>query len=161
MNHQIDLFEYLSREDQTEDETQVEIEGAVNVRATPIADFKVRLATGDLTLIIAVLHDYVRQIDEMLAKNEEPPNYHRALWEYYREKFKSIAGKIGKQIDYDYEAKKAKCEKEARKKASTSDIGEDAMMLAVKYAKGAKTKPKEGKENDTGKKDNEAPKATE
>ena len=135
--HQGDLFEYLATLQQ--DDTQVEIKGAINVKSSPISEYEVRMSTGDLTLIVAVLHDYLIQIDKMLETDETPPNYHRALWEYYKDKFKKITDNISAQIGYDYEKAKEKCKKDADKK-STSTVGGDGLEMAINGMYGEKAK---------------------
>jgi hypothetical protein len=50
------------------------------------------------------------------------------VWKYHIDKFKHISEKIQLQIGYDYEKKKVKC----AKKKKDDDIGEDAMILALK-----------------------------
>lgn len=102
----------------------VEIEGALNVKTFPISEYKVRLAYGDLTLIVAMIEDYIKGLDSIREDDIQ--------WEcYYRNKFKSISEKIQKQIEYDYEAKLKKC---LKAKEKNNDIGEDALVLAIKKA---------------------------
>ena len=103
---------------------QVEIEGALNVKSYPISEYKVRLAYGDLTLIVAMIEDYIKGLDSIKDGDVQ--------WEcYYRNKFKSISEKIQKQIEYDYEEKLKKC---LKAKEKNNDIGEDALVLAIKKA---------------------------
>ena len=53
--------------------------------------------------------------------------------------------RLSEQIEYDYDAALEKCKKKLEKKENYSDVGEEAMALAVKHAKGKKTrKEKEG-----------------
>ncbi len=137
---QLNLFDYLQQEPLVEDESQVDIEGALNVKKMPISEYKVRMAYGDLTLIIAVLHDEEKLIEKELGEGKHLPGYPQALWEYYKDKFKVLADKISEQIEYDYYAQKAKCEKKATQKQSSSDIGGDAMELAFKYGKAPEEK---------------------
>jgi len=103
---------------------QVEIDGVLNVKSSPVSKYKVHLAYGDLTLIVAMIEDYIKGLDSIKDGDIQ--------WEcYYRNKFKSISDKIQDQIEYDYEAKLKKCMKAKEK---NSDVGEDALVLAIKKA---------------------------
>lgn len=108
----------------------VDIEGAVNLSSHPISEYKVRLAYGDLTLIVAVLRDYIEGLDKLTEQGVCPIN--EIEYEcYYRKKFLSIAERISEQIDYDYDTLRKKCIKKLQK-TSSRDIGEDALVLALK-----------------------------
>lgn len=108
-------------------EELVPIKGAINLKEHPIKDYDVHLCYGDLVLIVAVMRDYVRGFDKLVATNQSP--LHPMEYEcYYRDKFLGIAEKISSQIDYDYDAKLKKCMKQSK----DSDIGEDALVLALK-----------------------------
>ncbi len=103
-------------------DTVVPVEGIVNLNTRPISDYKVRLCYGDLKLIVAMIEDYIKGLDVIKADDIQ--------WSaYYRKKFKDISTKIQEQIEYDYEKAVAKCQKA---KSDNSDIGEDAMALAIK-----------------------------
>ena len=112
-----DMWEQLA--DEAPKETVV-CEGAYNVHTSPIGQYRVNLTYGDLTLIVAMIEDYVRGL-EATHSNDMALQYHI-------DKFKHISEKIQKQIEYDYEKKKEKC----AKKKKDDDIGEDAMILALK-----------------------------
>ena len=56
-----------------------------------------------------------------------------------------MADRLSEQLGYDYDKAVEKCMKKQQKKDSSSDIGGDAMALAMKY--GAKGKKKEGEVN--------------
>ena len=112
-----DLWEQLA--DEAPKETVV-CDGAYNVHSSPIGQYRVNLTYGDLTLIVAMIEDYVRGL-EALHKDD-------VSWQWHINKFKHISEKIQLQIDYDYEKKKEKC----AKKKKNDDIGEDAMILALK-----------------------------
>lgn len=105
----------------------VSIEGAFNVHARPrITPFKVTLTTGDLTLIVAMIEDYIKGLDVIKAED--------MLWQaYYRKKFKAMSEKIQTQIEYDYEKAMRDCLKKADKEKD-SDIGDEAMSLLIKKA---------------------------
>ena len=126
-------------------EEEVPIEGVVKLKSIPISNYKVRLAYGDLTLIIAMIHDYIKDLDDMNADGTLKIN--KIEYEaYYRKKFLEIADRISEQIEYDYDKQLAKCLKKL-KKQSHSDIGEDAMVMAVKQ--GWRAKPPETSREDS------------
>ncbi len=108
----------------------VQIEGAVNLKSRPISEHKVRLAYGELTLIVAMIRDYIKELDERRENRTigiNPLEYDV----YYRPKFLNIAERISKQINYSYEAQVEKCIKKMSKQSS-SDVGEEALALAMK-----------------------------
>jgi hypothetical protein len=108
------------------------IEKAINLRL--LCDYVVSCSYGDVVLIICMLHDYIKRLDELRADDI-------VYQAYYREKFMKMADRLAEQIDYDYDKAVEKCMKKQQKKESSSDIGGDAMALALKY--GAKGKKKE------------------
>ena len=119
-----------------EEEKQVMIEKAINLRL--LCDYVVSCSYGDIVLIICMLHDYVKMLDEIKAEDIQ-------YQAYYRGKFMKMANRLAEQIGYDYDAAVEKCKKKFGQKESNSDIGGDAMDLAVKY--GVKGKKKEGAAN--------------
>ena len=124
---QLEIFDILLKD---VPEEVVKITGAINVKTSPISEHEVSLAYGDLTLIIAVLRDYVKGLDQMLLENRLPVN--EIEYEaYYRKKFLDIANKISEQIKYDYDKKREQCIKKMEK-VDKSDIGEEALSLALK-----------------------------
>ncbi len=124
---------------------EVPVEGAVNLKAKPISEYKVRLAYGELTLIVAMLRDYVKELDNRLEAGTL--NMNETEYQcYYRPKFMTLADRISHQIDYDYDKQVEKCRKKMQKGDSSSDIGEEALALTFKrtsYQKPADTEPKE------------------
>lgn len=111
-------------------EKQVMIEKAINLRL--MCDYVVSCSYGDVVLIICMLRDYVKMLDEMRDD---------ILWKaYYREKFIKMADRFSEQIGYDYDAAVEKCRKKQGRLERFSDVGEDAMALAVKYGGGKKKK---------------------
>lgn len=109
---------------------RADITGVINLKTRPISYHDVSLAYGDLVLIVAMLRDYVRTLDELKGEDIQ----YRA---YYRNKFLRMAERISEQIEYDYDKAYEKCNK---KKEKESDIGEEAMLLALK--RGAKKEEK-------------------
>ena len=112
---QLTIWDVLQEEIAAPD-TPVEIKGAVNLKAHPICDYKVSLAYGDLALIIAMIRDYIRGLDQMYEDGDiriNPIEYDA----YYRKKFMGIADRISEQINYYYDKKLAKCLKKLEKEA--------------------------------------------
>lgn len=100
---------------------RADITGVINLKTRPISYHDVSLAYGDLVLIVAMLRDYVRTLDELRGDSIQ-------YQVYYREKFMRIAKRIEEQTGYSYDAALKKC----NKKEKQNDIGEDAMLLALK-----------------------------
>lgn len=137
------FFQFLKeveKEVSKEEKKQVMIEKAINLKL--MCDYVVSCSYGDIVLIICMLHDYVRMLDE--TRNT-------IQWEaYYRDKFIKMADRLSEQIGYDYDAAVEKCEKNMQKKETSADVGEEAMALALKYGNGKKKeKMKEGEGNET------------
>lgn len=134
------FFQFLHEVEESispEAEKQVMIEKAINLRL--LCDYVVSCSYGDVVLIICMLHDYVKMLDQ--AKKDD------VLYQaYYRGKFIKIADGLAEQIGYDYDATVEKCKKKLQKKESASDVGEDAIALALKYR--VKSKKKEDEKND-------------
>lgn len=115
-----------------EEEKQVMIEKAINLKL--MCDYVVSCSYGDIVLIICMLRDYVKMLDDVRSDIQ---------WEvYYREKFIEIAERLSGQIEYDYDVALEKCRKKLGQKESSSDVGEEAMALAVKRTKGEETRKK-------------------
>lgn len=137
------FFQFLKeveKEVSKEEKKQVMIEKAINLKL--MCDYVVSCSYGDIVLIICMLHDYVRLMDE--TRNT-------IQWEaYYRDKFIKMADRLSEQIGYDYDAAMEKCEKNMQKKETSADVGEEAMALALKYGNSKKKeKTKEGEGNET------------
>lgn len=125
---QMKLWDELTKDVPDED---VPIEGAVNLKSKPISEFKVRLAYGELTLIIAMIHDYIRELDTRLENGTLNMNEVEYQY-YYRPKFLAMADRISQQINYDYDKQVEKCRKKMLKGNSNSDVGEEALALTFK-----------------------------
>ena len=133
------LFQFLHEVEESispEAKKQEMIKKAINLRL--LCDYVVSCSYGDVVLIICMLHDYVKRLDELRADDI-------VYQAYYREKFMKMADRLSEQIGYDYDKAVEKCMKKQQKKESSSDIGGDAMALALKY--GTKGKKKEGEAN--------------
>ena len=116
---------------------KIMIEKAVNLKL--LCDYAVSCSYGDIVLIITMLHEYIKLLDEI---REDDIQYQA----YYRNRFLHIADHLAEQIEYDYDEAVEKCRKK-REKEDDSDIGEDAMVLSVKYA-GRGQKKKKGDEDE-------------
>lgn len=107
---------------------QVMIENAINLKL--MCDYVVSCSYGDIVLIICMLRDYVKMLDEVRSDIQ---------WEaYYRDKFIKMADRLSEQIEYDYDAALEKCRKKLGQKESSSDVGEEATALAIKRSTGKK-----------------------
>lgn len=120
------LFNFLQEVEKgmTKDEMKlVMIEKAKNLKL--FCDYVVSCSYGDIVLIICMLHDYVKMMDKVRDDDIQ--------WKaYYRNKFVTMADRLAGQIDYDYDAAVEKCRKKQEKEERYSDVGEDAMVLALK-----------------------------
>lgn len=132
------FFQFLQeveKELSKEEEKQVMIENAINLRL--MCDYVVSCSYNDVVLIICMLHNYVKMLDEIRSD---------ILWEvYYREKFIKIADRLSEQIEYDYDTALEKCRKKSGQKESFGDVGEEALALAIK--RGMRKKKEEEKKN--------------
>lgn len=126
------LWDELTKDAPDED---VPIKGAVNLNSRPISEYEVKLAYGDLTMIIAMIRDYIKGLDQMCEDGDLRLN--RIEYEaYYRKKYLGIAERISEQIEYDYDKQLEKCLKKANK-VDNSDIGEEAIALTIKRSRAA------------------------
>lgn len=127
------FFQFLHEVEKSmsqEEEKKVMIEKAINLRL--LCDYVVSCSYGDIVLLICMLHDYVKSLDELRTDDI-------VYQAYYREKFVKMADRLSEQIEYDYDKAVEKCRKKKQEKEYSSDVGGDAMALAVKYsAKGKK-----------------------
>ena len=120
------LFQFLQeveKELSKEEEKQVMIQKAINLRL--MCDYVVSCSYGDVVLIICMLHDYVKMLDEVKADDIQYQAYYRGV-------FMKMADRLAEQIEYDYEKQLEKCKKKMIQKERDSDIGEDSFVLAVK-----------------------------
>lgn len=135
MYQQMDILSLLNEVEKgisKEENKRIMIEKAINLRL--ICDYVVSCSYGDIVLIICMLHDYVKRLDEV---REEDILYQA----YYRDKFIKIADKLAEQIEYDYERAVEKCRKKQLKEERNSDIGEDGLTQLIKRdLKAAKNK---------------------
>lgn len=121
------FFQFLQeveKELSKEEQKQVMIEKAINLRL--MCDYVVSCSYSDIVLIICMLHDYVKMLDEIKAEDIQ-------YQAYYRGKFLKMADRLAEQIGYDYDAALEKCKKKFGQKDRSGDVGGEAMELAVKY----------------------------
>ena len=122
-------------------DTEMEVEGVINLKTSPISNYKVSMAYGDIKLIICMLHDYIKGLDEIKKDSID--------WEaYYRDKFQGIADHLSEQIEYDYNKALAKCIKNRDKYEVEGSPGEDALIMAMKKGMTANQKKEAGIEKD-------------
>jgi len=135
MYQQMDILSLLNEAEKgisKEENKRIMIEKAINLRL--MCDYVVSCSYGDIVLIICMLHDYVKRLDEV---REEDILYQA----YYRDKFIKIADKLAEQIEYDYDRAVEKCRKKQLKEERNSDIGEDGLTQLIKRdLKAAKNK---------------------
>lgn len=122
IDQQLTIWDILETEQPRQ---EIPIHGALNVKAKgKITEFDVRLCTGDLVLIVAMIEDYIKGLD-VIKKDD-------IFYEtYYRKKFRNISEKIQNSINYDYNKALQNCQKKQNK---DNDIGGEAMSLMIKKA---------------------------
>lgn len=94
-------------------------------------DLSLKVAPGDLYKICNVLHDYehlVRCGSQLVEMYEGA----QMFWDIYADQLLKIRGKIEKALGYSVEKAISKCEKKKLRKESDDDVGEDAIVLAMK-----------------------------
>ncbi len=120
-----------------EDEVSIEY-----LNMSTFKDATIRSCYGDLFIICNALDDYASQIDKFRIENDLE-GLAEANYLYHADRCKKISNKIADQIGYDKIKTLEKCRKKYQKE-DTSDIGEDALVLAIKKDR---TKPPTGKDN--------------
>ena len=102
---------------------------------------EVKTCYGDVVKIVNALRDYAKLLELVWA-----------IYEYQAEKLRQIADKFQCGIGYDYDAAVRKCQKLRGKKPRNADVGEEAMVLAVKrgfeQAQAKANKPSSPGQND-------------
>lgn len=107
-----------------------------------------KICPGDLQIVCNVLFDYCNMLSEMLADppdgvDENTIGIWKARYEYYLERVQKIRGKIETGIGYSTEKAIEKCNK--RKPKKDDDIGEDALVMAMKNRLSKKKEDKDAK----------------
>lgn len=75
--------------------------------------------------------DYSRLL-EMVCDQWRLEGYHRAIYEYHAGKLREIANKYQNAIGYDYEKALEKCRKKQAWQSHEEDIGDDALVQALR-----------------------------
>lgn len=141
------LFDFLQQVEASiskEEQKKVMIEKAINLKL--LCDYVVSCSYGDVVLIICMMHDYIKMLDEIKGDDIQ--------WQaYYRKKFSNMADRLAEQIEYDYDAAVEKCRKKQEKQEKESDIGGEAFELALKKSKAQKSKKDGEKDADSANKE--------
>ena len=91
---------------------------------------QIETCTGELRIIVEALADYCDYISKNIDEMQQ--SYAKAVWEIRRDKIKAIQSKIEENIGYNRDEQLIKCQK--RKPNKEDDIGEDALIMALKKA---------------------------
>lgn len=112
---------------------------------------EVKTCYGDVVKIVNALRDYAKLL-EMVCEEWNLSGFHQATYEYQAERLRQIADKFQRGIGYDYDDAVRKCQKLREKKPRNADVGEEAMVLAVKrgfeQAQAKANKPSSPGQND-------------
>lgn len=112
---------------------------------------EVKTCYGDVVKTVNALRDYARLL-EMVCEEWNLSGFHQATYEYQAERLRQIADKFQRGIGYDYDAAVRKCQKLRGKNPRSADVGEEAMVLAVKrgfeQAQAKAGKPSSPEQND-------------
>lgn len=114
---------------------------------------------GDLFVIINALTDYAEIIMEAVRLSDDR-GYREAFYKVHADRCRKISQSLQKKIGYDREAAIEKCNKKHRYLGQDSnengnDIGEDALVLALKRRRnGSKKGDGDGKQGIRGNKNN-------
>ena len=106
-----------------EEQKQVMIENVINLRQ--MCDYVVSCSYTDVTLLICMLHDYIKALDEIRTGDIQYQGY-------YRRVFTDMAERLSKQIEYDYDEAVKKCRKRQEKRGQSGDVGEEGLLLLMK-----------------------------
>ena len=97
---------------------------------------EIRTCYGDICKIVNTLRDYAR-ILRMVCEEWNLQGYHRAIYEAHADKLEKISKKYQAGIGYDYDKAVEKCRKNRAKKQRDSDVGGEAMAMALLMAQRA------------------------
>lgn len=108
------------------------------------------MCPGDLMMICNVLHDYASLLEELLKSfPEQLPQF---LYEYHAGRCRKIQYKIENEMGYSTEKAIEKCRKRQGRMHKDDNVGEDAMVLAVRRRKEHPAPPaKDQEHNETSK----------
>ncbi len=94
------------------------------------------MCPGDLMYICNVLYDYGRIFEAFMQEaNIRGEEWKKYTYEYYLNRCRKIQEKIESSIEYSTEAAIDKCRKKQGKSERNEDVGEDALVLAIKHAR--------------------------
>lgn len=94
------------------------------------------MCPGDLMYICNVLYDYGRIFKAFMQEaNIQGEEWKKYTYEYYLKRCRKIQEKIESSIGYSTEAAIDKCRKKQGKSKRDEDVGEDALVLAIKHAR--------------------------
>lgn len=112
---------------------------------------------GDMVVICNAMADYADLMMEFIRQSDYE-GYQKAFYEVHANRCRKISEKLQEQIGYDRNAAIEKCR--AKKKyyeqgggESDNDIGEDAMVLAIKKGRESKKGENNGREDIRGNED--------
>ncbi len=99
----------------------------------------IKTCYGDICKIVNALRDYARML-RMTCDEWGLRGFHRATYECHADALERISKKFQAGIGYDYDTAVEKCRRKQAKKQQDDDIGEEAMVLALRKAKRAAEK---------------------
>ena len=110
---------------------------------------EIRMCPGDLMIICNVLHDYAQMLREAA---EISIGYEQGLYMCHVDRCEKIRHKIETAMSYSTEAAVEKCGKKHRyfgqePLAKGNDVGEDALVLAMKQRRQKRAEPEITTEN--------------
>ena len=120
-SRQMNLFEFLAENYENMPNDKVNVEGVINI--VTLTDFTVQSTYRDIFVIINMLDDYVRILTQQRRESDYYTNY-------MIQQFERISKELSEQIGLDKEKMYKKCQR--RTKNEKDNIGEDAMVLALK-----------------------------
>ena len=97
---------------------------------------EISMCPGDLMYICNVLYDYGRIFEAFMQEaNNQGEEWKKYTYGYYLSRCRKIQEKIESSIGYSKEAAIDKCREKQRKSKRDEDVGEDALVLAIKHAR--------------------------
>lgn len=116
------VLSVVEQETEGDADKEVTIKHCINIKK--LCDYNISCSYQDIVFIICILKEYLKLISDKDG----------VIWDYYRKRFAQIADRLATQIEYDYDLQMEKCIKKIGKQADT-DVGEEALALAVKRSK--------------------------
>lgn len=111
----------------------------------------IHVSEGDMYVIINAMVDYADILMESIALSDKNLGYKEAFYKIHADRCRKISEQLQGQIGYNREEAIERCRKKHRyygddKEDNSSDVGEDAMYLALKRRSEKAQKEKAGKE---------------